>query len=592
MKSFFFLILPLNKKLYLTATILFVCSLKTLCTAQPVFNKVQFQEMTATQRYRFVHDYPFWKVFDVNQLSTLLSQMVEVANVKRDYRTQIALDYYLALIGGKPNFRFPKGKKAGILESLQDMQKIAVQQDYEVETLIASCCLTSSLYLGQKLSNEQYYVDMQRSLEELQKLGFEKCRDYNIASILFDFSKSLWNLGDFDKAYQYLRIAEQYIEPTIEGGFYYTQVLSYLQTYWKNKKEYNKSMVYAQRILLFHQNFHSNIPEHKLWSEFWLNFASIDIASLLIDQGKIKEGEVYANKGFQLIKSRVSLDPIVSKQAEFDALMILIPVKLKLNKVDEVPSLLKLANNIKSELEPIGKLDYFKPLRLYKYSSEYYEKVGGYAEALHYTHLAQTLQDSLNQHNDVQKISQMQLRYEVEKYANHVKAIESEKQLQKYLRNAIILILLLVLGLVYVNHQRLRHKHHEKESELEASQNELAWQTQHFRNMSELIENLRQENEKLNASDNQHEHFEKLISSTILTDEGWTNFKRMFEKVHPGYMQSVKEKYPDLTNAELRLLMLEKLDLSTQEMANMIGVNKNTIHQTRLRLRKKTLDKS
>jgi DNA-binding CsgD family transcriptional regulator len=59
------------------------------------------------------------------------------------------------------------------------------------------------------------------------------------------------------------------------------------------------------------------------------------------------------------------------------------------------------------------------------------------------------------------------------------------------------------------------------------------------------------------------------------------------KKVHPGYMQSVKEKYPDLTNAELRLLMLEKLDLSTQEMANMIGVNKNTIHQTRLRLRKK-----
>jgi uncharacterized protein HemX len=109
------------------------------------------------------------------------------------------------------------------------------------------------------------------------------------------------------------------------------------------------------------------------------------------------------------------------------------------------------------------------------------------------------LQDSLNRRNDAQKLSQMQLRYEVEKYANHVKAIESEKQLQKYLRNAIILILLLVLGLVYVNHQRLRHKHREQESELEAAQKELAWQTNHFRNMSELIENLRQENEKLNA---------------------------------------------------------------------------------------------
>jgi hypothetical protein len=138
-----------------------------------------------------------------------------------------------------------------------------------------------------------------------------------------------------------------------------------------------------------------------------------------------------------------------------------------------VAPLLKLANNIKTSLEPNGKLDYFKPLRLYKYSSEYYEKVGGYAEALRYTHLAQMLQDSLNRRNDAQKLSQMQLRYEVEKYANHVKAIESEKQLQKYLRNAIILILLLVLGLVYVNHQRLRHKHREQESELETAKKNL-----------------------------------------------------------------------------------------------------------------------
>lgn len=549
-------------------------------------------EMSATQRYRYVHDYPFWKVDDVNQLSSLVAQMVDVADSKRDYHTQVALDYYLALVGNKANFKFPKGKPASILGAWEAMQKTAIQQGYDVEALIAAASLTNSLYLGQRISSEQYYVEMQRSLEQLQEIGFEKCRDYNIASILFDFSKCLWDLGDFDKAYLYLRIAERYIEPTIEGGFHYTQVLSYLQTYWKNKKEYDKSMVYAKRILAFHQNFRSDLPEHKYWSEFWLNFASIDIASLLLDQGKIKEGEVYASKGFQLIKSRLSLDTIVSKQAEFDALMILIPVKLKLKKIKEVAPLLKLANSIKTSLEPNGKLDYFKPLRLYKYSSEYYEKVGAYAEALRFTHLAQTLQDSLNRRNDAQKLSQMQLRYEVEKYANHVKAIESEKQLQKYLRNAIILILLLILWLVYVNHQRLRHKHREQESELETAQKELAWQTKHFRNMSELIENLRQENEKLNASDNQREHFEKLISSTILTDEGWTNFKRMFEKVHPGYMQSVKEKYPDLTNAELRLLMLEKLDLSTQEMANMIGVNKNTIHQTRLRLRKKTLDRN
>jgi hypothetical protein len=82
MKSLFLFPIPL-KKIYLTATILFVCCLGNLCLAQPVFNKNQFMEMSARQRYRYVHDYPFWKVANVNQLSSLLAQMVEVADFKR-----------------------------------------------------------------------------------------------------------------------------------------------------------------------------------------------------------------------------------------------------------------------------------------------------------------------------------------------------------------------------------------------------------------------------------------------------------------------------------------------------------------------------
>jgi hypothetical protein len=235
MKSFFLFPIPLNKKLYFTATILFVCCLGNLSLAQPVFNKNQFMEMSAAQRYRYVHDYPFWKVANVNQLSSLLAQMVEVADFKKDYHTQIALSYYLALIGNNVGFKFPKGKPASIFGELEEMQKIAIQQGYESEALIAAASLTNSLYLGQRISSEQYYVDIQTSLEQLKELGFEKCRDYNIASILFDFSKSLWDLGDFDKAYLYLRIAERYIEPTIEGVSLYAGIKLFTNLLEKQK---------------------------------------------------------------------------------------------------------------------------------------------------------------------------------------------------------------------------------------------------------------------------------------------------------------------------------------------------------------------
>jgi hypothetical protein len=579
--------IPLKKSfLYLIAILLFVCCFSTLSLSQPSFNEEIFRNMTAKERYRFVHDYPFWKINNGVQLSALLTQMVDITAAKKDYHTILALNYYTSLITGKAGFKIPNGKNAN--EVLSEMQRIATQQGYEIEELVASHYLTNSLYLGQKLSNEQYYVDVQHRFEQLQSIGFEKFRDYNVAGILFNFSKFLWDLGDLDKAYQYLSIAERFIEPTVEGGFHYTQVLSYLQTYWKNKKDYNKSIAYAKRILNYHQNFHVEDPELKFWNHFWQNFSSIDIASLLIEQGKIKEGELYANKGYELIKEQYSLDSMVSKQAKFDALMVLISIKLKLGKMNEVNALLQRATTIQKDLEPKGLLDYFKPIKLYKYSSEYQEKQGNFAAALRYTHLAQKLQDSLNRRNDAQKLLQIKLGYEVEKYVEHLKMAESEKQLHKYLRNAVLLLLLLVLGLGYGNLQRLHHKHLKKGKELEVAQYDLNSMTQHFRKMSELAENLRYENEKLSANGSRGEYLEQLITSTILTDEGWTNFKLMFEKVYPGYIKGQKEKYPDLTNAEIRLLMLEKLDLSVQEMANMIGVNKNTIHQTRFRLRRKT----
>lgn len=53
------------------------------------------------------------------------------------------------------------------------------------------------------------------------------------------------------------------------------------------------------------------------------------------------------------------------------------------------------------------------------------------------------------------------------------------------------------------------------------------------------------------------------------------------------FYHRTKKQFPTITPAEIRLTVLEKLGLNTREMANTLGVNKNTIHQIRLRLRKK-----
>lgn len=80
---------------------------------------------------------------------------------------------------------------------------------------------------------------------------------------------------------------------------------------------------------------------------------------------------------------------------------------------------------------------------------------------------------------------------------------------------------------------------------------------------------------------------EKLRKATILTEDDWLSFKELFEKVHRHFFVRLKETYSDLSPAETRLFALIRLDLSTKEMATMLGVSPETIRQTKWRMRKK-----
>jgi DNA-binding CsgD family transcriptional regulator len=80
---------------------------------------------------------------------------------------------------------------------------------------------------------------------------------------------------------------------------------------------------------------------------------------------------------------------------------------------------------------------------------------------------------------------------------------------------------------------------------------------------------------------------ENLVSSTILTDDDWAHFRSLFEKVYPGFLDRLRDKFLDLSPAEMRLMILTKLNLSTREMAHMLGVSVEAIRKSRYRLRKK-----
>ena len=84
-----------------------------------------------------------------------------------------------------------------------------------------------------------------------------------------------------------------------------------------------------------------------------------------------------------------------------------------------------------------------------------------------------------------------------------------------------------------------------------------------------------------------HQNLDKLASMVLLTHQNWADFSRLFEEVHPGFLVRLSQRYPEITQAEIRFLALLRLDIDTESMRTILAVGPESIRQARHRLRKK-----
>jgi tetratricopeptide (TPR) repeat protein len=199
--------------------------------------------------------------------------------------------------------------------------------------------------------------------------------------------------------------------------------------------------------------------------------------------------------------------------------------------------------------------------------------------------------DSVAAMRDLKAFNQAVLRLETEKHMNEVNMLESRRRHQILLRNSLLagLVLLGIIALLWVNRQLLKHNKEKElaEQQLRFAEQELKSYIQKLKEKSELLEELRIEIDKENSDIERIGHINSLLTAIILTEEDWKNFQQLFEKVYPGFFVRLREKMPDLSPADTRLLALIKLKLPPKDMASMLGVSYDAIKKARQRLRKK-----
>jgi hypothetical protein len=109
-------------------------------------------------------------------------------------------------------------------------------------------------------------------------------------------------------------------------------------------------------------------------------------------------------------------------------------------------------------------------------------------------------------------------------------------------------------------------------------------QTDLLSHLQTAVATLSSENEKLKTD---MQPVSEMISQSLVNEKGWEAFQLRFDSAYPGFLNTIKVKFPEITYVDQRLCALLKLNLSTKEISNLQGISVESVNKQRNRLRKK-----
>lgn len=231
--------------------------------------------------------------------------------------------------------------------------------------------------------------------------------------------------------------------------------------------------------------------------------------------------------------------------------------------------------------------------------SKYYEKKGNLSQAfLSYKEMTKYAQPGKNK-IELEKYKQRLLQSNLQKSQAERIILEIKKQqlanrLLSFIVLAVILILFLTILFYQINKRKKREieilnlKNQRIDENLKNNKEELKRVLKLVREKNEMIDHLSKEILEVNNLPSEKEKLlETLQSFRLLTDEDLIDYKRLFDKLHPNFTTELSKSFPEISNAELRLATLIKLNFTNMEMSRALGISNDSVRKTNLRLRKK-----
>ncbi|MCR4033823.1 MULTISPECIES: tetratricopeptide repeat protein [Flavobacterium] len=195
------------------------------------------------------------------------------------------------------------------------------------------------------------------------------------------------------------------------------------------------------------------------------------------------------------------------------------------------------------------------------------------------------------------------------KYENETKKILSELEKGERIKNISLLILISTIlssAIAYgflsqrLENKKLAVEEYENdrllfEEKLKDVSSDIDGYTENLQNKEKQISILEEELEEIKNfakhSENEKNKLQQMLSSHIMTDENWSAFKKEFINQYSDFYHTIIENFPEVKESNLKIIMLEKLNLNYYEMSNLLGVTVDAVKKNKQRLKKKLGDK-
>ncbi len=228
---------------------------------------------------------------------------------------------------------------------------------------------------------------------------------------------------------------------------------------------------------------------------------------------------------------------------------------------------------------------------------------GFYKDAVEAQQLLIQAKDSIVNQESLKNIQEFDAKYNLSKKEQEIALLEVESEQRKLVQIGLVTgaVFILLIAFLIIRNQYFRIqrrdvrleneglKRKELEQDLEFKNKQLVTKSLNILQKKELILDMKEKVEKFKEEGSVRElnRLSNQIDYSFTLDKDWDDFKLYFEEVHVNFFNSLKEKHGELTPNELKLSALIKLNFSSKEMADILGISPDSVKKARYRLRKK-----